>query len=62
MEVFVWVSVLVVIPLRSTRVVKVYRPDKVCGNGNAVENLAVPTNVAGMLTVMPYSIYMHYFS
>ena len=45
------------------RFVKVYRSDKLCGNdlshnvcGNAVEELAVPTDVAGMLAVMPYSI------
>ena len=44
---------------RPARFVKVYRSDKLCGNdhshkvcGNAVEKLAVPTNVAGMLAVM----------
>ena len=42
------------------RFVKVYRSDKLCGNdhshkfcGNAAEKLAVPTKVAGMLTVIP---------
>ena len=51
------------------RFVKVYRSDKLFGNdhshkicGNAVEKLAVPTYVAGMLIVMRYSVYMHYFS
>ena len=50
--------------MQEARFVKVYRSDKLCGNnhshkvcGNAVEKLAVPTNVAGMLTIMPYSVY-----
>ena len=45
------------------RFVKVYCSDKLCGNdhshkvcGNAVEKLAVPTNVVGILTIMPYSV------
>ena len=44
--------------------VKVYRSGKLCENGhshkvsgNAAEKLAVPTNVTGMLTIMPYSVY-----
>ena len=55
--------------LLNARFVKVYRSDKLCGNdhsykvcGNTVEKLAVPTNIVGMLSVLPYSVYMYYFS